>query len=186
MSLAYTTLLSLVPLMVFSFAILKGLGARGDLKFILHEFFRARGRRGDAADRKRHAIRREHARRTARLDRPGISRLHRRSPPFKRWKRASISYGACERPRSFGRRFTEYLSVMILGPILLAVALGLLGSRRAQPVRAVARRRRAARWSLGRLGQIVPYAIVTIVFTLHVRRSSPTPMCSFGRRSSAA
>src|ERR1700684_640779 len=43
MSLAYTTLLSLVPLMVFSFAILKGLGARGDLKLILREFFRPMG-----------------------------------------------------------------------------------------------------------------------------------------------
>src|SRR5271166_6462268 len=42
-SLAYTTLLSLVPLMVFAFAILKGLGARGDLRFILHEFFRPLG-----------------------------------------------------------------------------------------------------------------------------------------------
>jgi membrane protein len=40
MSLAYTTLLSIVPLMVFSFSILKGLGARGDLRFILHEFFK--------------------------------------------------------------------------------------------------------------------------------------------------
>src|SRR5580658_6574804 len=40
MSLAYTTLLSLVPLMVFSFAILKGIGARADLHFILEEFFR--------------------------------------------------------------------------------------------------------------------------------------------------
>ena len=43
MSLAYTTLLSLVPLMVFSFAILKGLGARGDLHYLLHEFFRPLG-----------------------------------------------------------------------------------------------------------------------------------------------
>src|SRR5271155_1701420 len=43
MSLAYTTLLSLVPLMVFSFAILKGIGARGDLRFLLHEFFRPLG-----------------------------------------------------------------------------------------------------------------------------------------------
>src|ERR1700761_5342366 len=43
MSLAYTTLLSLVPLMVFSFAILKGIGARTDLRFILHEFFRPLG-----------------------------------------------------------------------------------------------------------------------------------------------
>ena len=29
-----------------------------------------------------------------------------------------------ERPRSFARRFTEYLSVMILAPILLAVIVG--------------------------------------------------------------
>ena len=40
MSLAYTTLLSIVPLLVFAFAILKGLGARGDLKFILEQFSR--------------------------------------------------------------------------------------------------------------------------------------------------
>src|SRR6202023_2693882 len=43
MSLAYTTLLSLVPLLAFSFAILKGFGARNDLKFILHQFFRPLG-----------------------------------------------------------------------------------------------------------------------------------------------
>src|ERR1700677_3886671 len=47
MSLAYTTLLSLVPLMVFSFAILKGIGARTDLHFILHEFFRPLGSAAD-------------------------------------------------------------------------------------------------------------------------------------------
>ena len=34
-----------------------------------------------------------------------------------------------ERPRSFVRRFTEYLSVMIIGPILLAVAIGPAGER---------------------------------------------------------
>ena len=43
MSLAYTTLLSLVPLMVFSFSILKGLGARGNLHYLLHQFFRPLG-----------------------------------------------------------------------------------------------------------------------------------------------
>ena len=43
MSLAYTTLLSIVPLMVFSFSILKGLGARGDLRFLLQEFFKPLG-----------------------------------------------------------------------------------------------------------------------------------------------
>src|SRR6202040_645640 len=43
MSLAYTTLLSLVPLMVFSFSILKGLGARSELRYILQEFFMPMG-----------------------------------------------------------------------------------------------------------------------------------------------
>ena len=66
MSLAYTTLLSLVPLMVFSFAILKGIRARSDLRFILHEFFRPLGRGVEPADRERDAVRVEHARRRIR------------------------------------------------------------------------------------------------------------------------
>src|ERR1700722_14341391 len=43
MSLAYTTLLSLVPLMVFSFAILNGPVARGVLRLILDDVFRPMG-----------------------------------------------------------------------------------------------------------------------------------------------
>ena len=39
-----------------------------------------------------------------------------------------------ERPRSFARRFIEYLSVMIVGPILLAVALALLGLAEHSPL----------------------------------------------------
>ena len=69
MSLAYTTLLSLVPLMVFSFAILKGIGARADLHFILHQFFRPLGQRVQPADRVAARIRGQHARRRARLAR---------------------------------------------------------------------------------------------------------------------
>ena len=47
MSLAYTTLLSVVPLLVFTFAILKSLGARGDLRFILEQFFAPLGGASD-------------------------------------------------------------------------------------------------------------------------------------------
>ena len=68
---------------------------------------------------------------------------------------------------------------MILGPILLAVALGLLAIRRTQPIRAVAAapsRRSRGSWSV--LGRIVPYAIVTVVFTF-MYSSSPIPMCEF-------
>ena len=77
MSLAYTTLLSLVPLMVFSFSILKGLGARTDLRFILQEFFRPLG---SAANQLTESVLQfvvEYARRCARRDRTGIPHLHR-------------------------------------------------------------------------------------------------------------
>src|SRR5882672_9296275 len=76
MSLAYTTLLSLVPLLVFSLSILKGLGARGDLRYILHEFFRPMG--GAAMYSARSASR---------------FSFTPSSPRFRKWRRASISYG---------------------------------------------------------------------------------------------
>src|SRR5207302_170404 len=43
MSLVYTTLLSLIPLLAFSFAILKVFGAHRDLEPIVYEFFRPVG-----------------------------------------------------------------------------------------------------------------------------------------------
>ena len=44
MGLVYTTLLSLIPLLAFSFAILKVFGAHRDLEPIVYEFFRPVGR----------------------------------------------------------------------------------------------------------------------------------------------
>src|SRR6266403_3325720 len=43
MSLVYTTLLSLIPLLAFSFAVLKIFGGRRDLEPIVYEFFRPVG-----------------------------------------------------------------------------------------------------------------------------------------------
>src|ERR1700761_7996313 len=43
MGLVYTTLLSLIPLVAFSFAILKNFGATGELRPIVFEFFRPVG-----------------------------------------------------------------------------------------------------------------------------------------------
>ncbi|MGH8130777.1 MAG: YhjD/YihY/BrkB family envelope integrity protein, partial [Steroidobacteraceae bacterium] len=45
MGLVYTTLLSLVPLVAFSFAVLKGLGVHRDLEPLVYEFLRPIGER---------------------------------------------------------------------------------------------------------------------------------------------
>src|SRR5665213_314182 len=126
MGLAYTTLLSLVPLMVFSFSILKGLGARGNLRFILHEFFRPMG---SAATQLTDSVMQFVTNmRGDLLGSIGLGFLIYTVIATIQKVEASFNFvWRIERPRNFGRRFTEYLSVMILGPVLLAVALGLLG-----------------------------------------------------------
>jgi membrane protein len=164
MSLAYTTLLSLVPLMVFSFAILKGLGARGDLRVILHEFFRPWG--GAATELTEGVMQFVTNMRGELLGSIGLAFLVYTVIATIQKVEASFNLvWRVERSRSFGRSFVEYLSFMILAPILLAVAIGLLGSAQHSPF---------AQWLhavaplaavLGALGRIAPYAIVTAVFT---------------------
>jgi membrane protein len=164
MSLAYTTLLSLVPLLVFSFAILKGLGARGDLRVILHEFFRPLG--GAATQLTEGVLQFVANMRGELLGSIGLAFLiYTVIATIQKVETSFNHVWRVKRSRSFGRSFVEYLSIMILAPILLAVAVGLLGSAQHSPF---------AQWLhdvaplaalLGALGDIVPYAIVTAVFT---------------------
>jgi membrane protein len=163
MSLAYTTLLSLVPLMVFSFAILKGLGARGDLRFILHEFFLPLG---SASQELTETVMQFVANmRGDLLGSIGLAFLVYTVITTIQKVEASFNFlWHVERPRSFARRFTEYMSVMILGPMLLAVALGLLGSAEHSPFGkwlAVT----PLSWILNAAIRLLPCVIVTVVFT---------------------
>lgn len=165
MSLAYTTLLSLVPLMVFSFSILKGLGARTDLRFILHEFFRPLG---SAANQLTESVLQFVANmRGDVLGSIGLAFLLYTVISTIQKVEASFNFvWRVDRPRNFARRFAEYLSVILVGPIMLAVALGLLGSAEQSPMAQWLRSIAPLAWILSVFGQIVPYAIVTIVFTL--------------------
>jgi membrane protein len=70
-----------------------------------------------------------------------------------------------ERPRNFVRRFTGYTSVMILGPLLLAVALGLLGTAERSPIARSAVDIPMLGLIFSAVGSVLPYVIVTIVFT---------------------
>jgi membrane protein len=164
MSLAYTTLLSLVPLMVFSFALLKGLGARGDLRFILHQFFRPMGSAG--AELTETVVQFVANMRGELLGSIGLAFLLYTVVTTIQKVEGSFNFvWRVNRPRSFGRRFIEYLSVMIVGPILLAIAIALLGLAEQSPL---------AQWMhavaplagiLGVLSAVAPYVIVTAVFT---------------------
>ncbi len=164
MSLAYTTLLSLVPLMVFSFAILKSIRARSDLRFILHEFFRPLGA---AATQLTESVMQFVS--NMRGDVLGsigfvfliytvITTIHKVEASFNFvWR--------VQRPRTLLRRFVEYLSIMIIGPILLALALGFMSSAQHSSAAEWLGTSAHLGWLMRGIGRLVPYAIVTVVFT---------------------
>jgi membrane protein len=164
MSLAYTTLLSVVPLLVFSFSILKGLGARGDLKFILDQFFAPLG--AASAQLTESVMQFVKNMRGDLLGTIGLAFLVYTVVTTIQKVETSFNFlWRVDRPRSFVRRFTEYLSVMILGPILLAVALGLLASAERSPFAQWVDTIEPLAWILGGTGKVLPYLIVTIIFT---------------------
>jgi membrane protein len=164
MSLAYTTLLSIVPLLVFSAVILKSLGARGDLKFIISQFFAPMG---GAADQLTESV--LQFVRNMRGDLLGaiglIFLVYTVVTTIQKVETSFNFLWRVDRPRSFLRRFSEYLAVMIVGPILLAVVLGLLASAERSPFALWVDGIKPLAWTLGAIGKLLPYVIVTVIFT---------------------
>src|SRR5690242_11098084 len=125
MGLVYTTLLSLIPLLAFTFAILKVFGGRRDLAPIVYEFFRPVG---DAAATELTARVMQFASRVSSgvVGSVGLALLA--------WtlvgtiKKVEDSFNFLwhvEQPRSFARRLAEYTSLLIAGPVVLFGFIGL-------------------------------------------------------------
>jgi len=164
MSLVYTTLLSVVPLLALVFSVLKGLGYHRQLEPLLYQFLEPMGEkrfeftaqimrfvdnaRGDVLGSLGVAF----------LLYTAISMVQKVEESFNMvWRVAE--------PRSIARRISEYLGVLMVGPTLIIAALGLmatLGSYSA--VQALAKLE-----PFGTLlvwfGTITPYILVMGVFT---------------------
>ena len=165
MGLVYTTLLSLIPLLAFSFAILKVFGAHRDLEPIVYEFFRPVGT--EAA-----------AQLTARVmqfaDRVSSGIVGSVGFALLAWtlldtiKKVEDSFNflwRVEQPRSFARRIAEYLTLLMVGPLLLVAFIGLSQATIASaPVQEVAKMPFLQRLP-GTLIAVAPYVMVTVFFT---------------------
>ncbi len=129
MGLVYTTLLSLIPLAAFSFAILKLFGARADLQPVVSELFSALGPAGDT-DVTSHLMDFANSVSGGVVGSVGFALLA--------WtlvgtiKKVEDSFNfvwRVQQPRSFARRVSEYLTLIVVGPVILVVFIGM--SRRA-------------------------------------------------------
>jgi membrane protein len=118
MGLVYATLLSLVPLLAFAFAILKSFGADRDLQPIILEFFKPMGDRAGEYTQKVMDV--ADGISTGLLGSLGLALLlWTLIGTIKKVEDGFNFLWSFEEPRSFARRVTEYVSLLIVGPIVV-------------------------------------------------------------------
>jgi membrane protein len=124
MGLVYATLLALVPLVAFSFSILKVFGAHRDLEPLIYEFFRPMGdaagqltqRVMDFADRVSGGI----------VGSVGLGLLIWTLVGTLKKVEDSLNFvWHVDLPRSFMRRIAEYLALLVVGPLLIGALIGM-------------------------------------------------------------
>ena len=166
MSLVYTTLLSLIPLLAFSFAILKTFGGDRDLEPIVYEIFRPVGGAA-ASELTARAVQFASHVSSGVVGSVGLALLA--------WtligtiKKVEDSFNFLwhvEQPRSFARRLAEYTSLLIAGPVLLVGFIGLSHAALASaPVQEVVQFAPPLQRLRGALIRVAPYAMVTAFFS---------------------
>ena len=127
MSLVYTTLLSLVPLLAFSFSVLKGFGVHRQIEPLLYEFLQPLGEQGaritdqiiSFVENVRGGV----------LGGIGLVLLLYTVISMIQKVEDTFNYiWQVQKSRSLARRFSDYLSVILVGPVLMVTAMGLLAT----------------------------------------------------------
>ncbi len=127
MSLVYTTLLSVVPLIAFSFALLKGFGVDQLLEDRMYLLLEPLGEKGqEITDNVMRLVKNVNGGLLG-----GVSLaffIYTAISMVQKVEEAFNYAWYVSKPRSFARRFTEYVFVLTIGPVVLALALGMIGS----------------------------------------------------------
>src|SRR6516165_7803491 len=125
MSLVYTTLLALIPLLAFSFAVLKIFGGHRDLEPIIYEFFRPVG---DAAATQLTNLIMGFASHVSGgvVGSVGLALLAWTLVGTIKKVEDSLNFvWHVDQPRSFARRLAEYMTLLVAGPVVVVGFIGL-------------------------------------------------------------
>ena len=164
MSLVYTTLLSIVPLIALSFSVLKGLGYHRELEPVLYSFLEPLGDK--AYDLTAQVMTFVDNVRGGVLGSIGLIFLLYTVISMVQKVEESFNFvWRVQQPRSFGRRFSEYLSVMAIGPAVIVAAFGVLASMTNSAVMKTLAEYEPFYTLLVVFGRLTPYVLVFGVFT---------------------
>ena len=165
MGLVYTTLLTLIPLAAFSYAILKLFGASGDVSLVVYQFFSALGP-ANAAKLTSHVMRVVNRIGGGVLGAVGLALLAWTLVTMIKKVEDSFNFlWRVQQPRSLGRRVIHYLTLVVAGPVIMVMFISV--SRRAidsAPFRDM--RHLPLLDMLTAAGvKLAPYAMVIVFFT---------------------
>lgn len=164
MSLVYTTLLSVVPLIAFSFSVLKGFGVHNELEPLLFKALEPLGQQGEEITRQVINL----------VDNVKGGVLGGISLAFFIYTAVSMVQKVEEsfnyvwhvsKRRNFARRLTEYMVVMLIGPVVMVIALSMIASLGSNTIvqffQTIAWLEPVFRMT----SKLTPYLLVTGVFT---------------------
>jgi membrane protein len=164
MSLVYTTLLSVVPLIAFSFSVLKGFGMHKELEPLLFTALEPLGPQGaeitqqviDLVDNVKGGVL------------GGISLAFFIYTAVSMVQKVEESFNYVwyvAKRRNFARRLTEYMIVMLIGPVVIVVALGMIASLRSNTIIQLLLNSDVFGPVFVATSKLTPYLLVTGVFT---------------------
>ncbi|WP_100278780.1 YihY/virulence factor BrkB family protein [Mariprofundus aestuarium] len=164
MSLVYTTLLSLVPLLALTFSVLKGFGVHNQLEPVLLNTMSALGDKG--IEIARQIVSFVENIKVGVLGSLGLGMLIFTvvSLLYKIEKSFNYTWHITQ-PRPMGQRFSEYLSVVLVGPLLIFSALGMTASLMSSTIIQRLSEIPVLGWFVATIGNLVPFVLVIIAFT---------------------
>lgn len=164
MSLVYTTLLSIVPLIAFSFSVLKGLGVHKDLEQRLYVVLEPLGDKGiEITDQLITLVDNVNG---SVLGGIGLVFFIYTAISMVQKIEESFNYvWYVSKPRNFARRFTEYMFVLLIGPVAIVIAIGAIAALQNESVVQWLSQSALFGPLFAATSRLTPYLVVTGVFT---------------------
>ena len=164
MSLVYTTLLSIVPLLALSFSVLKAFGVHNQIQPLLVNLLAPLGEQGSVVARQiGEFIERMNV---GVLGALGLALLLYTAISLMQKIEESLNYiWHVSQHRPLGERFSRYLSVLLVGPILVFAALGVTGALLKSDALSQLLSVGALDQTAQLIGEITPYLLVIAAFT---------------------
>ncbi len=164
MSLVYSTLLSLVPLIALSFSVLKGFGVHRDVEPLLYKLAEPLGVKG--AELTRNLLTFVDNVRVDVLGSLGLTFLLYMVISLVRKTEDGFNHIWRVRPSTnFATRLSAYISVILIGPVLIFTALGIIASISSSTMVQKLLAVEPFGTSLVLAGKLIPYVLVISAFT---------------------